>query len=77
MTDYSSMQLIPERIILDAKQGDPTALDAVIRYYRGYIDTLCRKVSQSSDGQYRSEVDLYMRRQLEIKLISAILGMKY
>ena len=77
MTDYSSMQLIPVHVILAAKQGDPTALDDVIRYYSGYMDALCRRVSQSPDGQCFTEVDLYMKRQLEIKLISAILGMKY
>lgn len=77
MADYSSIRLIPTRILRAAKQGDTAALETIVQYYSGYIDSLCKKVVEAPDGQSHTQVDPYMKRQLEIKLISSILTMKY
>ena len=77
MRDYSSARLLPYSIIQAAKHGDPEALDAVLRYYDGYMNALCQKRSCTPDGQYQVVIDQYMKRRLEIKLITAIVSMKY
>ena len=77
MSDYSSLRLLPSSVIQAAKHGDPEALDAVLRYYDGYMNALCQKRSYTPNGQYEVLIDQYMKRRLEIKLITAIVTMRY
>ena len=77
MTNYSSIHLLPGPVIQSAKTGDPEAIEAVLRYYDGYINALCKKGTYAPNGQYEVVIDPYMKRRLEIKLITAIVTMKY
>ena len=77
MSRYSSIPLLPCSTIQAAKHGKPEAINAVLRYYDSYISALCRKGSYNSNGQYEAVIDPYMKRRLEIKLITAIVTMKY
>lgn len=77
MTHFSPADLLPLPVIQAAKRGDPEALDAVLRHYDDYINALCQKRSYTPNGQYVIVIDQYMKRRLEIKLITAIVSMKY
>ena len=77
MSDYGSIALLPISVIQAAKAGDAEALNAVLHYYDGYMNTLCQKRSYTPDSQYQVVIDQYMKRRLEIKLITAIVTMKY
>ena len=77
MRDYSSLCLLPNSIIQAAKAGDAEAIGTVLHYYDGYMNSLCQKSSYNPDGQYEVVIDQYMKRRLEIKLITAIVTMKY
>ncbi len=77
MPDYSLIRLLPSAVIQAAKSGDADAISAVLQYYDGYINSLCQKRSYTPDGQYQVVIDQYMKRRLEIKLITAIVTMKY
>ena len=48
-----------------------------VKYYDAYMNSLCQKRSCTPDGQYQVVIDQYMIRRLEIKLITAIVTMKY
>ena len=76
MTNYSSIHLLPGPVIQSAKAGDPEAIETVLRYYDGYINALCKKGAYAPNGQYEVVIDPYMKRRLEIKLITAIVTMQ-
>lgn len=77
MSDYSSLRLLPSSVIQAAKAGDAEAIGTVLHYYDGYMNSLCQRRSYTPDGQYQVVIDQYMKRRLEIKLITAIVTMKY
>lgn len=70
--NYKGIELLPLSVIEAARAGDAQAVDSVLRYYEGYINKLCTRTLYDPDGQPRIRVDEYMKRRLEIKLISSI-----
>ena len=48
------------------------AVEQVLRHYRGYINKLCTGILYDKHGQPHVCIDEYMKRHLEIKLISSI-----
>lgn len=72
---FCDYELLPLAVIESAHAGDPSAMDRVLRHYDKYIKTLCtRKLYDCVLSHYY--VDEYMKRHLEIKLITAIVNMK-
>ncbi len=67
-------RLIPYPVIEAAITSDTDAVNEVVRYYSGYIATLCRRTGRDESGNYCTYVDEELRRRLETKLIISILG---
>ena len=70
--NYRGIELLPLSVIEAARAGDAEAVERVLRYYEGYINKLCTQTLYDPDGQPHVCVDEYMKRRLEIKLISSI-----
>lgn len=70
--NYKGIELLPLSVIEAARAGDAEAVERVLRYYEGYINKLCTRTLYDEHGQPRVCVDEYMKRRLEIKLISSI-----
>ncbi|MGI6316413.1 MAG: helix-turn-helix domain-containing protein [Christensenellales bacterium] len=69
-------ELLPLAVIEAAHAGDPIAVDRVLRHYDRYINKICLRNLYDEFDQPRYCVDDYMKRHLEIKLITAIVNMK-
>ncbi|WP_086319222.1 helix-turn-helix domain-containing protein [Enterococcus faecium] len=67
--------LVPLPIILSALEEDPISIKMILKHYHGYIASLCLTNGFNKVGQI-TYVDEYMLRQLENKLIEAILKFK-
>lgn len=59
-------------LICKATQGDPQALDEILRYYDHYIDALCAYEITDGNGIVRREIDYDMKAKLQLKLIEGI-----
>ena len=70
--NYKGIELLPLSVIEAARAGDAEAVERVLRYYEGYINKLCTRTLYDEYGQTHVCVDKYMKRRLEIKLISSI-----
>ena len=70
--NYKGIELLPLSVIEAARAGDAEAVERVLRYYEGYINKLCTRTLYDSNGFPYVCVDEYMKRRLEIKLISSI-----
>ena len=64
--------LLPFDVIEAAANGNSEALDKVLRHYSGYIARLSMRQMYDENGSLRWGVDEAMRRQLENKLVDAI-----
>ena len=65
--------MLPYEIIEAAVQGDPEAVNVVVRHYSGYIAALSTRKVFDDTGREYSITDEWLRRRLETKLIAAIL----
>ena len=61
-------RLLPYETILKAREGDPEAVNAVLRHYAGYI-RYCSKVH----GKVNAEVEEYVKQ----KLIAALFKFRF
>ena len=69
-------RLLPYATIWAASEGDPDAVNAVLRHYEGYITRLTMRQLHDEYGNTYLCVDEAMRRRLEIKLITGILAFR-
>lgn len=69
-------KLLPYATILAATQGDPDAVGAVLRHYRGYIARLSMRRLYDEHGNVYRYVDETMRHRLELKLIAGLLSFR-
>ena len=65
--------LLPFDVIQAAASGNEDALNKVIRHYSGYMARLSMRQTYDENGNLRWGVDEAMRRQLENKLVDAIM----
>ena len=70
--NYKGIELLPLSVIEAARAGDAEAVERVLRYYEGYINKLCTRTLYDESGQPHVCVEEYMKRRLEINLISSI-----
>jgi len=56
-----------------ATTGDIIAINAVLRHYDGYMNSLCSRPCVDTYGNFYMAVDPEMKRRLETKLITKIL----
>jgi hypothetical protein len=75
-TNRYNYNLLPYPVILAATAGDEDALNAVIRHYGGYIAKLSLRPLYDENGDAHYSVDEGIRRQLETKLVEAVLKFK-
>lgn len=66
-------KLLPYKTILDASNGDVSALDQVIRYFSRYINKLATHVFYDDCGGIHYWIDNEIKHQLEMKLVVAVL----
>lgn len=69
----SKSGVLPYAVIEAAVQGDPEAVNTVVRHYSGYIAALSMRTSYDKYGNPYTSVDEELRRRLETKLIITIL----
>ena len=65
--------VLPYYVVLAATHGDMDAIDAVLSYYEGYINSLSTITLYDEYGNPYLCVSEGLRRRLENKLIAAIL----
>jgi len=71
--EHTSRDFLPLSVIRSACAGDTDAVEQVLRHYRGYINKLCTGIlPTTSTASPIVCIDEYMKRHLEIKLISSI-----
>lgn len=63
-------------VIAAAASGDVDAINAVLKYYEGYIASLSTRRLYDDEGNSYMVVDEEMRRRLETKLITKIITFK-
>ncbi|OTO05295.1 helix-turn-helix domain-containing protein [Enterococcus sp. 5B3_DIV0040] len=68
--------LVPTSIILSAMEEDPISIKMILKHYHNYMAKLCLTNGFNEVGQFITYVDEYMLRQLEIKLIKAMVRFK-
>lgn len=68
--------LVPPSIILSALEEDPISIKIILKHYHSYISSLCLMNGFNEVRQYITYIDEFMLRQLETKLIEAILKFK-
>lgn len=66
-------QLLPFETIVAAKAGDPDALSAVLKHFRGYINARATREFYDENGSAYSGIDPELRQRLEIKLVTRII----
>lgn len=68
--------LLPFPVIRLAAGGNIDAINAVLKYYEGYIAVLATKRLYDENGNLHLFVDEELKRRLETKLITKILTFK-
>ena len=68
--------LIPTSIIISALQKDPISIKHILNHYKRYMIKLSLSSQINVDGYKVMNIDEFMLRQLETKLIEAILKFK-
>lgn len=68
--------LVPISIISSALKEDPISTKMIPKYYHGHMTKLCLKSGLNEVGRLITYADEYMLRQLETKLVEAILKSK-
>lgn len=63
-------------VIEAAHEGDPLALERILRYYDRYINKLCTRTLYDKNGLPYIGVDEYMKHRLQAKLTEAIVVKK-
>ena len=76
-TKQRGNDLLPIGIINAAAQGDPCAVRAVVKHYEGYLTALSIVRLYSEDGTPYTFIDEALRRELELRLITKVIGFKY
>ena len=64
---------LPFETIVAAKAGDPDALSAVLKHFRGYINVKATRDFYDENGLAYSGVDPELKQRLEIKVITRIM----
>lgn len=70
----SASSLMPYTTIEAAASGDVDAINAVIKHYERYIAAIATRTLYDENGNPHLCVDEAMKRRLETKLITRILG---
>lgn len=69
-SSYKGKSPLLDFVIDAACAGDAEAVERILQYYDGYINKLCTRTLYDGNGQPHICIDQYMKRRLQIKLIS-------
>lgn len=69
----SQYPLLPVSIILSAIEEDPDSIKIILKHYSNYICSLCLYCESHEEKYGQQYMDEHMCKELESKLISAIL----
>ena len=65
---------LPFEVILSATEGEPEAVETVLKFYDGYISKLClRPFYHSESGKIIMQVDEELKGEIYTDMIKAIL----
>lgn len=67
------MGRVPYAVVLRSSEGDPCAMEAVMRHYSRYIDALAACELVDDDGFARPCIDEGIKREIEARLAEGIL----
>lgn len=65
--------LLPLSVFIDARAGNPLAMERILQYYDGYMNKLCTRRLYEFDGMPHVRMAEYMKHRLQNKLIGAVL----
>jgi len=74
---HKDVSPLPFFIIEDASAGDGDAVREVVNHYERYILALSTVRVYDDDGKIYTFVDETLRRELELKLITKLIGFKF
>ena len=60
-------------VIVAAISGDAASINQVVLFFQPFIESKCRRKLKDEFGRTHYEIDEYMRRRMETKLITKIL----
>lgn len=64
----------PEFEIIEAAiNGDADSINQIVSYFQSFIESKCRRKFKDEFGRIHYEIDEYMKRRMETKLITKIL----
>lgn len=70
---WHSTKNIATKTILNAVAGEPMALMEIVKAYEPYINKLSQRTYIDEKGRKRQEVDGFVKKTLETRLIAAIM----
>jgi len=76
-TKRNAHGILPLSTITAASHGYPDAIRAVMKHYEGYILALSVVRLYTEDGTPYIFVDDTLRRELELRLITKVVGFKF
>ena len=68
--------LLPLSVFVEARAGDPLAMERILRYYDGYMNKLCTRTFYDLNSLPHVRVDEYMKHRLQAKLTEVIVNRK-
>lgn len=73
MNKKKNKQPLEFEIIEVAISGDADSINQVVSYFQAFIESKCRRKYKDEFGRIHYEIDEYMKRRMETKLITKIL----
>ena len=73
---FNGRVLLSMGVIEAAREGDPLALERILRYYDRCINKICTRTLYDKDGLPHIDIDEYMKHRLQAKLVDAIVVKK-
>lgn len=74
---YKEKKLLPAFVIRAASEGDPYAIQMVLKHYERLILHYCSICLYSEDGEKHVFVNEALRQEIELKVIKKTLGFEY
>ena len=65
---------LPFEVILSATEGDPEAIETVMKFYDGYISKLCLRKLYDEYGNVGMVVDAELKNRVHIALLDMLMN---
>ena len=74
MSDSEISEHLPFEVILSATEGDPEAIETVMKFYDGYISKLCLRKLYDEYGNVCMVVDAELKNRVQIALLDMLMN---